>query len=241
MPPSSARMRSSVGGWLLKSAMSPPPVNGFMMNMCAVAGLASSGTRLRDRFDLAQRVGEPVRIAGDLRAARVGGELARPRDRRLDQHRGERRQDDHRDQRDRIVAAIAIVVAPAVAAEHRRVLRHLRGHHDRGRHRRGDRADEDVAVLHVRQLVRDDAFELAVAQHLQDAFGGGHRGVRRVPPRRERVRRRIRNDVDLRHRQLRLPRQPLDHARADDGPGRPPAPDTSSGRSCPRTSTSRSS
>ena len=126
MPPSSARMRSSVGGWLLKSDISPPPVNGLMMNMCAVAGLASSGTRFDDRVDLPQRVGQPVRVARDLRAAGVGRELARSRDRHLDQHRGDRRQDDRRQQRDRIVAAIAAVVAAAVAAEHRRQLRRVR-------------------------------------------------------------------------------------------------------------------
>ena len=38
-------MRSSVGGWLLKRDDRPAPENGFMMNMCAVAGLAASGTR----------------------------------------------------------------------------------------------------------------------------------------------------------------------------------------------------
>ena len=112
LPPSSARMRASVGGWLLKSDIRPPPVNGLTMNMCAVAGLASSGTRFDDRIDLAQRVGEPVRVAGDLGAAGIRRELARPRDRHLDQHRGNRRQDHHREQRDRIVAAIAIVAAP---------------------------------------------------------------------------------------------------------------------------------
>ena len=45
-PPRSARMRASVGGWLLKSDIRPAPENGLTMNMCAVAGLASSGTRL---------------------------------------------------------------------------------------------------------------------------------------------------------------------------------------------------
>ena len=45
------------------------------------------------------------------------------------------------------------------------------------------------------------AFELLVAQDLQDAFGRGHRGVLRIAAGRERVRRRLRNDVDARHRQ----------------------------------------
>src|SRR3989338_2511131 len=38
-------IRSSRGGWVLKRVMRPPPVKGFTMNMWAVAGLASIGTR----------------------------------------------------------------------------------------------------------------------------------------------------------------------------------------------------
>src|SRR3990170_4332009 len=41
---SSARIRASVGGWVLKRLSMPAAENGLMMNMCAVAGLASSGT-----------------------------------------------------------------------------------------------------------------------------------------------------------------------------------------------------
>src|SRR5439155_1261118 len=44
--PKSARMRASVGGCVLKREARPPPEKGLMMNMWAVAGLASSGTRL---------------------------------------------------------------------------------------------------------------------------------------------------------------------------------------------------
>ena len=73
-----------------------------MMNMCAVAGLASSGIVLDAGFDLLERADQPLRTAGDRRAAGVGVELARSRDRRLNQHRRERREDDRRDQRDRV-------------------------------------------------------------------------------------------------------------------------------------------
>ena len=47
-------------------------------------------------------------------------------------------------------------------------------------------------MLDVRQLVRDHALELLVAQHLQDAFGGGDGRVLRIAAGRERVRRRLR-------------------------------------------------
>ena len=38
-------IRSSIGGWVLNKLVMPPARNGFTMNMCAVAGLASIGTR----------------------------------------------------------------------------------------------------------------------------------------------------------------------------------------------------
>ena len=56
---------------------------------------------------------------------------------------------------------LAIVVAAAAAEEHREP----RDHHDGGRERRRDRADQDVAVLHVRQLVSEHAVELVVVEH----------------------------------------------------------------------------
>ncbi len=43
--------------------------------------------------------------------------------------------------------------------------------------------------------------ELVVVEQLQDALGRRHRRVLRVPAGRERIRRRLRDDVDLRHRQ----------------------------------------
>ena len=92
-------MRASVGGWLLKSESETcPPVNGWMMNMCAVAGFASSGTRFGTASIFLQRVGQAVGIAGQLRPGRIGRVLARPRNRHLNQQRGHRRQDDHREQ-----------------------------------------------------------------------------------------------------------------------------------------------
>jgi hypothetical protein len=42
---SSLLTRSSMGGWVEKRDMSPPPVRGLTMNMCAVAGVAAMGMR----------------------------------------------------------------------------------------------------------------------------------------------------------------------------------------------------
>ena len=142
----------------------------------------------RGCFDLLERVDQPVRRARDGRAAGVGVELARPGNRRLNQHRGNRREDDRGDERDR--TALPAIVAPA-AEKHREAG----DHHDRGGQRCRHRAREDVAVLHVRELVRQHAVELVVAQDLQDAFGGRHGRMLRVPARGKRIRRAIRDHV----------------------------------------------
>ncbi len=117
-----------------------------------------------------------------------------------------------------IVAIIAIGFDPSrsslpAAAEHRGELRHARHHHDGRRDRRRHRADQDVAMLHVRQLVRDDPFELLIVQQPHDPFRRRNRGVARIAPCRKRVRRRVRNDVDLRHRKAGLRREPARHDR----------------------------
>ena len=144
-----------------------------MMNMCAVAGLASSGTRFASasifRNASASAYGLPVIWA----RAGVGREFARPRDRHLNQHRGNRREDHHRKERNRIGPRLALVAA--AAAEHAGIHRHARQHHDRRGNGRRDGADQDVAVLDVGKLVRNDAFELVRAERLQDAFGRGDR------------------------------------------------------------------
>ena len=71
-------------------------------------------------------------------------------------------------------AALAVVVA---AAEHGREHGQLGGVGDAGGDGGGDRADEDVAVLHVHQLVGQHALQLVARQRLQDALGAAHDGV----------------------------------------------------------------
>ena len=60
--------------------------------------------------------------------------------------------------------------------------RHVREDADRARERRRDRADEDVAVADVRQLVREHALELVVVHELQDPRRARDRGVVGVAP-----------------------------------------------------------
>jgi hypothetical protein len=52
--------------------------------------------------------------------------------------------------------------------------RHIRHHHDRGSNRGRDGANQNVAMLDVRQFVGDDAFELRRREETKDAFGGRH-------------------------------------------------------------------
>ena len=48
--------------------------------------------------------------------------------------------------------------------------------------RGGDRADQDVAVQHVPQLMREHAFQLPIIHQLEHAVGEGHRGVLGLRP-----------------------------------------------------------
>mgnify|MGYP000589275130 CR=1 FL=1 len=64
-----------------------------------------------------------------------------------------------------------------------RELGHARHHHDGGRQRRRDRAGENVAVLHVGQLMGDDALEFFFVEDAQDALGGRDDGVLRTATR----------------------------------------------------------
>jgi hypothetical protein len=96
---------------------------------------------------------------------------------------------------------------PAVAAaeEHREIGQHR----DRTGHRGADRGNEDVAVLHMRQLVRHHAAQLALAEHLDDAGGGRNGGVLRVAPGGKSVWGVLVYQIDARHRQAGRVRQLL--------------------------------
>ena len=75
---------------------------------------------------------------------------------------------------------VGVATVAVAAAEHRRVHRHLGHERDRRGDRGRDRADQDVAVLDVHQLVRHHAFDLVGGQRLQQALGGAHDGVLRA-------------------------------------------------------------
>ena len=76
--------------------------------------------------------------------------------------------------------------------------------------RRGDGHGERVAVLHVRQLVGQDARQLLLGEHAEEARGRRDRGVLRVAAGGEGVRLCAVDDVDARHRHGRPSRELLD-------------------------------
>ena len=71
-------------------------------------------------------------------------------------------------------------IAPHITMRARNVIAERDG--------RGDRADEDVVVAHVRDLVREHAAQLVLVDDLQQALRHRDRGVVLVAAGRERVR-----------------------------------------------------
>ena len=108
----------------------------------------------------------------------IGLELPGPRYRHLDETRSERREDPRHQQHDR--AATVVVVAAEPERHHREVA-------DRGPDRRCHGGHQDVAIGHVRELMGQDAAELALVQDLHDALGDRDLGVGGIPARGEGV------------------------------------------------------
>ena len=173
-------MRSAIGGWVLNSLPMPPPRNGLAIISELVGASDGSSTSGRAavprsslRSALASASGSPVTWAPVASA----GVLAAAADRHLDDAGGERAEDDQRQARQHVAA---LAVAPA---EQHRQLREVGQERDDGRERGGDRADEDVAVADVRELVAEHAAQLALVEQLEDALGDADGGVLRVAAR----------------------------------------------------------
>ena len=87
----------------------------------------------------------------------------------------------------------------------------LRDPGDRAGDRGGDGRSEDVVVADVRKFVRDHAFEFVVVHQFHQSLRHGHRSVARIAAGGERVRRRLRNHIQLRHGQIGFGREALHH------------------------------
>ena len=86
------------------------------MNKCAVDGLAAMGIRRRVRVQLLQSAGQGVRIAGEVRACRIGLIFAGTRHGELNQACGDRRDDQHEESPEASASPLFAVVI-AISAE----------------------------------------------------------------------------------------------------------------------------
>ena len=166
-----------------------------------VRGLARVHTRrdpLRVHLQALQRLGQGTAVADQLGRRRIGLELPAAADSGLDHGSRDRGQDGQ----GQLAEGIAVAVA-AAAREHRPP------HGDMGdeRHRhadgRGHRADQDVAVADVGQLMGQHPADLVPAHRLGEPRGDAHRGVLGVAAGGEGVGLRIGRHVQLRHRHVR--------------------------------------
>ncbi len=213
-------MRSSRGGWVSKRLLNFEP--GLLLIGLerlldphlrgGLGGVVHDGVVVAQ---LLQRGDQPRWVPRELHAARVGEVLAVAAHRHLHEVAGERRQHEHRQRRDRDHraerAGVAVVVAPAAhAAPEREAQPDVGDQRDGADGGDRDGGDEDVVVLHVRELVRDHALELHPVHDLEQPGRDRERGVLRVAPGGERVRRGIVDDVELGLREARGDAEALD-------------------------------
>src|SRR5438034_1643245 len=118
--------------------------------------------------DLEKRVGKRTRIAGDIRTAAVGSEFPAARYRELDEHGCNWREDQNEYRKYGIAM---VIVAPA--EEHPEVGERRYCPGDRS----GDGRCEDIAILDVRKLVREDAAQFLWRQQLKDSGRRRDRGM----------------------------------------------------------------
>ena len=195
----------------------------------------------RVELELAERQGKPFAVAGDLGCGRVREVLPASRDGELDQHGGDRREGE-RGEAEREGDQPRGAAALPAAAEDRDPEEEVGEERDDADQDGDERHQADVAVADVRELVRDHAFELALVHQVEQAGRHADVGGVEAAAGRERVRRRVVDDVD--RRRLRQPcseRHGLDNVveprvlrpvgrlcaggARDDLPGRDPAED----------------
>ena len=154
--------------------------------------------RLRTALERGERLRERPSFTEQLGRGGVGEVLALARDRELQEHRRDRRDQDRSERTDEAERIVVVV-----AAEEERELQEVRDRSDRRADHRRDRHDEHVAVLDVRELMREHAADLLARQMLEQALGDGHGGLLRATARRKRVRLLRGDEVQPRERQPR--------------------------------------
>ena len=154
-----------------------------------------------------QRRSEPQRALADLGAIMVGAVFARTAEGHLNNHGRERRYEDSKQGAGHPKSAALLSVTPP-AEEHTKI----RDCGDRACNRRRHRHRKRIVVLDMSQLMGQHACNLFLAQRAQKARGGSDRRVVWIAARGERIRLLGVDDINTRHRQIRIRRE-LPHNR----------------------------
>ena len=146
-------------------------------------------------LQLVQRRGQSQRVAGQTCAVLVGVKFTGATNSHLDDLRSNGSQHGNHEHGER-VGAFTIAVGSTEHRPKREELSHSTD--DRGDTRRNG-GGEDIAVVHVHQLVAEHAAHLALIQQLQNTLGAAHRRILRVTTGCERIRGHSRRHVEGRH------------------------------------------
>ncbi|MNH99663.1 hypothetical protein D3C73_524420 [compost metagenome] len=160
---------------------------------------------MRGTGNLGKRGSKPHRVATDFCTTTVGRIFARTADRHLHQH-GSEGCHDHRNQHADKSQRVAVILAVSAKEESE-----IAEHGNRTGKRRGDRHDQRVTVLHMRQFMRHDTRDFLMRQTLQKTGRSRDCGVFRVTAGRERIRLRVVIDIYFRHWQAGIGRKIADH------------------------------
>jgi len=131
-------------------------------------------------------------------------ELPRSRDRKPDQHRGERCDEEGNDDADQAQRAVPIVTTT-------KPERHPSDDGDRCTEHRSDGADENVAILDVGQLMGEDSLQFTVFEHVENPGGHRHRSFLGAASGGERIRLRRIDDMNRGNGHVDLGRQLADN------------------------------
>src|ERR1700694_5392321 len=101
----------------------------------------------------------------------VSLELARSRHRKLNEGGGDWGQDDRQEPSDDSPASVTVALVPSTkTSEHEPPLGKVRDQRDGAGQHRHHRADQDVPISHVRELVRQNAIELPFVKDAEKTF-----------------------------------------------------------------------
>ncbi len=115
--------------------------------------------------------------------------------------RGCHRHDDHHRNHDNGIGAVS-----SATKKHAEVCQHC----DRPGKRSSDGTDEHIVVPDVAELMGNDSLYLLLIEKIQQSLSDGDSGMVVVPSRCEGIGYGIRDDINLRHRQISLLGQSLD-------------------------------